>query len=111
MLARHEDAGDRACRPDERERHEPAVAGLLGARGIGFPLQHLDFADKGAVCADVHTGLPRQLLELPARKLGEFPPKLVAVARKRLVDVLDQKNVSLACALTSADAVNGMRVV
>ena len=30
---------------------------------------------------------------------------------KRFIDVFDQKNTSLACALISAEAVNGMRVV
>ena len=98
-------------RPDKTQRHQPAITGLLGARGIGLALQLLDLGNKGAVGADIHVGFLRQLLELLARQRGELLAKLVTVTRKRLIDVLDQKNVPLACALTSAEAVNGMRVV
>jgi len=45
------------------------------------------------------------------RERGKSAAEVVAVTRKRLVDVLNQKNVPLASCLVSAEAVNGMRVV
>ena len=74
-------------------------------------MQGLDFFREGPVGFDVDAGDARELGELLTRQPGELFAELVAVAGERLVDVLDQKNVPLACALTSADAVNGMRVV
>ena len=83
-------------RADEAECHQPSIADLLAACGIGLSLKFLDFGNQRAVCRDVNAGTIRQLIELLARQRGEFLAKLVPVARKRLVDVLDQKNVPLA---------------
>ena len=110
-IACGDDSHERGDCPDEPERHQPSIAGLLASRGISLFLQILYFRHKGAVGADIHIGLPRQFLKLLARQRGELLAKLVAVACKRFIDVLDQKNVPLACALISAEAVNGMRVV
>ena len=96
---------------DEPDGHEPAVAGLFRASGIGFALKLLDFGHERAVRLDVNARALRELLEFLARQRGELLAEFVTVTRKRLVDVLNQKKVPLACALTSADAVNGMRVV
>jgi hypothetical protein len=60
---------------------------------------------------DVNAGTFRKFLELLTRQRGELPAKFITVTRKRLIDILNQKKVPLACDLISADAVNGMRVV
>ena len=110
-VAHRQHAYERQSRADESYRHEAAVAGLLGTCRIGLPLKAPDLGHERTVRPDVNAGAGRQLVELLPRQPGEFLPKLVAVARKRLIYVLGQKNVPLAWDLTSADAVNGIRVV
>ena len=56
----------------------------------------------------LHVG---QFPKLLPRQLGETVAEFVPIPRQRLVDVFNQKKAFRACALTSALAVNGMRVV
>ena len=83
----------------------------FGIEPVKFRLMLSDLIDSLGVGLDINAGLIFQPVEsffgYPGKFLFEFIPE----PRKRLINVFDQKNTSLALALTSAEAVKGIRVV
>ena len=83
--------------PGDVTKDEEGISNMRNlGQNMAFLLKHLDFGHERTIRPDVDARANRQFLELLAHQRGEFLTKLVTIARKRLVDVLDQKNVPLA---------------
>ena len=97
--------------PDVTKSHQGSEQRPLALCGRQGRLKIKNNANLSTVGIDVNPRFLYEGFKLSLRKSREPSLEFVAVFRKRLVNVFNQKKAFLACALTSEDAVNGIRVV